>query len=83
MLIFIAVCYDKWTISIFPYISSKFKNTNGHTVCASALWTDKANLNIKEDIVERTLGTSLTHARVFWSEAGIYLNQLGLLSEKV
>ena len=44
---------------------------------------DKANLNIKEDIVERTLGTSLTHARVFSSEAGIYLNQLGLLSEKV
>ena len=27
MYIFIAVCYDKWTFSIFPYNSSKFKNT--------------------------------------------------------
>ena len=37
---------------------------------------DKATLNIEEDIVETTLGTTLTHARVFRSEAGIYLNQL-------
>ena len=29
--------------SIFPYISFKFKNTNGHTVCVGALWFIQSN----------------------------------------
>ena len=30
-----------WTLSIFPYISSKFKHYNSHTICMGDLWFEK------------------------------------------